>query len=509
VKPFTDALTARAAVETAMEVNVGLRAPTPLDVALGPRATKVPRAARGALDRSAFVMSGRGHVDVIAWAFTPFKVASRRSRANGIVRLGRGREVPWSDAVAARRTSTRDRDLLYTAEPVATATPSSALRMELSMRPRMPARQTPAGRREPKVLILSLGRNGGCVRYATHVLEHWAGPRYVAVVSAFSNERRPGVPHEAIPTYRSAREFIFRTLFYYPFFILWLVIGLLRGRYSALYLPYSHHWESAPVLLFRLFRKPVVYTVHDGIHHRGEESAMGAAVMGTSIRLATDLVFLTRHVANAACTRYAPRGRVHVVPHGIFRVPGVRRARALTPRPTILFLGRVSPYKGVELLAEAVRGLSRSEFGRLVIAGKSNYSCRIDPFDGLEVRDRWLEESEIVDLLNQAHLLVLPYAEATQSGVVSHGVDACLPMVCTRVGGLVEQLTPEEAVFVDPTPASIRAGIRRVLGDPGLYESLRARLEVKRDTESWEAIAKSIGELFEEPNSGAAPRRAA
>lgn len=341
-------------------------------------------------------------------------------------------------------------------------------------------------------MVLSLGRNGGCVRYASAILDEWHGPRTHNVVSSFTTEQPPRRVHQKLATYRSVPEFVLRTLFAYPWFVARVFWGLIRGRYAALYLPYSHHWETLIILLFRAFGKRVVYTVHDGIEHAGEKTTVGAILWKIGMRSATDLIFLTQHVATEVTGRLTLLGRVHVIPHGVFRLPGVVTTRHHSNRPNILFLGRISRYKGVELLCEAVRGLNREEFGRLVVAGSPSYDLAVAPFDGLTIERRWLSETDIIQHLNDAHILVLPYVEATQSGVVAHAIDACLPVVATRVGGLPEQFEDGEAVFVDPDPGSIREGLRRLCRDPELYSSIQTRLEHKRAAASWATIAEQV-----------------
>jgi glycosyltransferase involved in cell wall biosynthesis len=347
-----------------------------------------------------------------------------------------------------------------------------------------------------RTLILSLGRNGGCVRYAAEIIQAWSGPPFDLVLSRFSTEPAPAVPHRTLSTYRSRGEFAARTVFVYPFLLARLFLALLLGRYQSLYLPYFHHWEWGPVLMFRLFGRRIVYTVHDGVQHSGEEDSIGAFVMKRSIMRATDLIFLTSHVAEGVLKRLAPSGRVHVIPHGVFSLSGVNSVRSHARRPVVLFLGRILPYKGVEILAEAVRSMGRSEFDRLIIAGSSRYRLNIAPFDGLEVIDRWLTDAEIAEFLNAAHVLVIPYTEATQSGVIMLGVQAALPMVCTRVAGLEEQLTPAEAIFVEPRPEQICAGIRRLAADPVLYDGMCKQLRSRAASMSWNTIARSIANAF-------------
>jgi len=121
-----------------------------------------------------------------------------------------------------------------------------------------------------KVLILSLGRYGGCVRYATEIIDAMEID-YEVYVSSYSEEKVPKI-HRKIPTYKSNFQFVRSLLIVFPFLWLKILFGLIRGKYSAIYFPYKHYWNLFFLWLFKLARKKTIMTVHDGILHEGETS---------------------------------------------------------------------------------------------------------------------------------------------------------------------------------------------------------------------------------------------
>jgi glycosyltransferase involved in cell wall biosynthesis len=69
-------------------------------------------------------------------------------------------------------------------------------------------------------------------------------------------------------------------------------------------------------------------------------------------------------------------------------------------------------------------------------------------------------ETEIGSLLGWSDALILPYREASQSGVAAAALAAGRPVIATRVGGLREQLAAApQAVLCEPDPASIARAI--------------------------------------------------
>jgi glycosyltransferase involved in cell wall biosynthesis len=87
------------------------------------------------------------------------------------------------------------------------------------------------------------------------------------------------------------------------------------------------------------------------------------------------------------------------------------------------------------------------------------------------VERRWVPDTEVAALLDQADILVLPYSEASQSGVLVTGLAAGVPAVATPVGGLREQIVSgttgilAEAV----TAQSFADAIATLMSDSELY----------------------------------------
>jgi glycosyltransferase involved in cell wall biosynthesis len=76
-------------------------------------------------------------------------------------------------------------------------------------------------------------------------------------------------------------------------------------------------------------------------------------------------------------------------------------------------------------------------------------------------------EDEVGALLGWADAVVLPYREASQSGVAAAAIAARRAVIATNVGGLAEQLRDETlAILCEPDAASLAQGLRRALSRP-------------------------------------------
>lgn len=354
-----------------------------------------------------------------------------------------------------------------------------------------------SGRKERRILLVSLGRQGGMPKYAQAIAAAFESLRmpFESICSSGSEHPIPGAWR--IPTYRGVPTLLLSSLTVLPLLLVLLTWRRLAGGFQVMYFPYIHTWTPVLVMWGRLLSCRTVVTFHDYRPHFGEANVATRLILWLTSRLASHFIFLSSHVREEAVADQPAIGAHSMVsPHGLFSLPGLHQKspdELAETVGTLLFLGRISKYKGVEMLAQAFGDAALPDC-RLVIAGRANYEMNAAMFpEGVRLIDRFLDEEEMAALVNAADVIVLPYLEATQSGIVTLAIDAAIPIVCTRVPGLREQLSEEEAVFCDPDVQSLSQAIRQVASLPArrhLCEALSAR----KRTMDWKAIAVEIHE---------------
>jgi glycosyltransferase involved in cell wall biosynthesis len=136
----------------------------------------------------------------------------------------------------------------------------------------------------------------------------------------------------------------------------------------------------------------------------------------------------------------------------------------------LLSFGRLLPYKGLGVLAEALEliGPAPEAIVRVVGSGPESQELeRLRTLPGVAVENRWVPETEIPALLAWADALVLSHTEASQSGVASMGLAAGRWIVSTRVGGIAEQLAGvASARLCEATPAALAQALQDLIDDP-------------------------------------------
>lgn len=290
------------------------------------------------------------------------------------------------------------------------------------------------------ILVMSLGRGGGCSQYAFEVLKHFTIP-YTLYQTTYTIEDSKPNAIKVITYHNNKYSFVLNSLFILP--LLFVRIFREARRHSVLFLPYFHFWNFAFIIAFRLRSKKVVIVEHDGIVHSGDEYPFQQTLLNLCLRLSSEIIFLSEFVRNRVQVDLSHK-KVHIIPHGLYDFKGLQTIpKPYNPKPTILFFGRINRYKGLQNLIDAISLLPQESYEKLIIAGKSSIEYDISGLSShkIEVLDRFLDKEEITAVFNRSHILVLPYIEASQSGVVAIAIANAIPVICTDVGGFREQLT--------------------------------------------------------------------
>jgi glycosyltransferase involved in cell wall biosynthesis len=278
-------------------------------------------------------------------------------------------------------------------------------------------------------------------------------------------------------------------------------------------------------MLLRLpksLRPPIVYESH------GYAPAMAAerprAITGATPSSWRKLLRLTRREAQVwqKAAGYITLTRVHqqeledrfgmrpnaaVIPDGV-RLDPARRLQPPAPPPpfTVTYAGHLYPWKGVDVLVQALAELPHVE--ARIVGGQPGETdhVRLDALArDLGVHDRvtftgWLPPASVVVELARAHALILPNTPTHTSERYTSPLKlfeylaAGRPIVASDLAALREVLRRDDtALLVEPgSPASLAAAIRRVMGDPALAAGLARRAFDDAAHYGWERRAEQI-----------------
>ena len=169
---------------------------------------------------------------------------------------------------------------------------------------------------------------------------------------------------------------------------------------------------------------------------------------------------------------------------------------------TLLFFGFVRPYKGLKLLIEAMRLLP--DVIHLNIVGdfggdREEYEAMIreyDLLDRIEIHDGYVPDKEVGGYFNACDAVVLPYIEATQSGIAQIAFGLEKPVIATEVGGLPEVVKDGETGILCE-PSNVNALANAIKRFYELKQTTDFAKNIRDDSErfSWEHMVRTIEKL--------------
>jgi D-inositol-3-phosphate glycosyltransferase len=228
------------------------------------------------------------------------------------------------------------------------------------------------------------------------------------------------------------------------------------------------------MLYYKVLGKKVALTAHNVNQARRDlkDSWLNRTTLKIQYRLCDHIFVHTQKMKAELCREFdVVENAISVIPYpidnafpdtGLTPVEAKRRLGLGDDEKAILFFGRVRPYKGIEYLLDAFRLLlahGTSNY-RLIIAGEPKkgseeylheiQECVKRDFDAGQIilRIQFIPDDEVELYLKGADVLVLPYKEIFQSGVLFLAYSFGLPVIATDVGSFREDIVEGRTGFV-------------------------------------------------------------
>lgn len=185
------------------------------------------------------------------------------------------------------------------------------------------------------------------------------------------------------------------------------------------------------LLKMRLTGVAVVWTFHNVATHETQDRLTAALLSG--LRRST-----ARYVVLNGFSKVPGNRPASLIPHGHYIAWFADEVKSPPVPGRLGCFGLIRPYKGIEDLLEAFKGLDGSDVS-LVIGGKPadpDTAGRLrrlgdaDPRVGLTLR--FLDDSELVTLVTESQLMVFPYLAMHNSGAVLAALSLDRPVLVPR-----------------------------------------------------------------------------
>lgn len=258
------------------------------------------------------------------------------------------------------------------------------------------------------------------------------------------------------------------------------------------------------------FRKKMLLLVHDPFLHSGEDFFIDRYLRKIHFSLIQQKMLLNENQKNEFISyyNYNPKD-IHTSFLSVYDFLNYFKTNESVDSGNfnILFFGRISPYKGIKFLLDAFVGiLSTKKYTdiTLTIAGSGDFDFDIEPYKKypeIKIINEFIIPENLANLIFKSSVVVCPYIDATQSGVVMSAYAFKKPVIATNVGGLPEMVKDQlTGIIIEPENSeAITNAILELYNNSYLLETMSQNIEKLyfSGEKSWASSANRFIEAFE------------
>lgn len=263
------------------------------------------------------------------------------------------------------------------------------------------------------------------------------------------------------------------------------------------------------------FSAKYIYTAHNTLPHSRADSRFFQFVYRWVYRVPDVILVHTARAKQELVARFGvPEGKIRVISIGLNEEmplttlePAAARARLgiQAAEKVILFFGKLDEYKGVDLLIPAFAKLELPG-KKLLLAGSfpnPEYRARVlraidssPAKDCIVLHEEYVPNEDVEIFFKTCDVLVLPYRNIYQSGLVFLSLRFGVPVVATDVGSLREFIDNETGVVAETNDVDgFAAALARFFADRSRFK--REKISLKANQYRWEDICRALVPLYQ------------
>jgi glycosyltransferase involved in cell wall biosynthesis len=270
---------------------------------------------------------------------------------------------------------------------------------------------------------------------------------------------------------------------------------------------------DATLLLYNYMikHKRKVFTIHDLKLHTGEKGRKYTNISEKfskwMINSKYQVLIQNRTDYNESIKQFPEKiNKINFIPFkelGIFR--NFLNSNQPPKKSDVLFFGRISQYKGLKYLVEAIEIVKKDIPGvRLIIAGGGNIESGLiknSLKDNVIIYNRHISNEELANIISNTRIVVCPYTDATQSGVVMTSYAFGKPVIASAVGGFLDVI--EDGVtgkLVPPSdPVTLAESVKKLLTDEKSLAAMSENIleRCRSGYLSWESIVADAKTVYD------------
>jgi glycosyltransferase involved in cell wall biosynthesis len=263
------------------------------------------------------------------------------------------------------------------------------------------------------------------------------------------------------------------------------------------------YWAPFSGYLARKLRSQtnVVFLCHNVVDHEGA----WWKTMAARKALGTARCFLVHSQAQKKILLGEfPDAEIKVYPHPIYeQFPACTGPLPRRAGLELLFFGFVRPYKGLDVLIEAMGDLKGRDIHLTAVGefwkGYREICDRIEHMGlagQIEIVPRFVTDQEAAGYFDRADAVVLPYRSATGSGVIPLAYHYNKPVISSRLGGLTEVIEEGVSGFTtEPgNPGALAAVLKANSGED--FRAMTNGVKSYKRNMTWDGLAMKLLEFI-------------
>jgi glycosyltransferase involved in cell wall biosynthesis len=361
-----------------------------------------------------------------------------------------------------------------------------------------------------KILVFYLGRRGGGPVYTYEIACALSKRANVSVVLSLYIENKDIWDKEAeknknlnvkyVKTYKSILGFIFSYLNIFRFIEIIRIINLYKP--DMFYSPMGHFWD---VIIYPFVKcKLKIKTIHD-VEPQKEDGVGTRFLHFFSCRQADKYIILSRKYTQNLINAGLNKHNIIYMPHAAYCSYGGKSVGSnFKLNNKILFFGRILKYKGLNVLLQAMKiVVENMPDMKLVIAGDGDISLYKKDIDilrkNIELHNKWISIKDVKIYFDKIDAVVLPYIQASQSGVIPLSYAFSKPVIVSDAGALDEQVYDGKTGYLvkSNNPEMLAEKILRFMKSPDLALKMSKECyKVYKNELTWDASAEKLMECL-------------
>ncbi|MEP7110011.1 MAG: glycosyltransferase family 4 protein [Ferruginibacter sp.] len=289
---------------------------------------------------------------------------------------------------------------------------------------------------------------------------------------------------------------------------------IIKGKFDTVHLIHTANRFSLLLMHF-LKKQNIIQTLHEVTAHSGDTSSYYIKILKLLIKRNVPVIFHSR-ISKDRFLEYrasVTQSNIGKDLYTMFRFSLYETYNHFLPDtgnstqqsvngsiPVILHLGRVVPYKGIDILIDAVKIIQKNQPIHLIVAGGGDPYFNFDGIDSYEFINYAVSNEEIIDLIKKCTLVVCPYRSASQSGIPMTVFPFNKPVIASNIGAFSEIIEDNKTgILVDKLDAvSFANAIGTLVSNKEMQDEMAANIDkkYKHGEFSWSNIAKETAGFY-------------